>query len=115
MKELKFRGISLDTNKMVYGYGVVALNKEAIIIHKQGINLMHHTAVKHDSVGQYIRSINGVEIYTNSKIIFSEEDTKPLYFIVWDEEECEYILRSLIEDNLPLRLWYLLTIKFEIE
>lgn len=37
--EIKFRGISLDTGKWVYGYAVFDSKKEcANIVHKQGMN-----------------------------------------------------------------------------
>jgi len=68
MKNLKFRGISLDTGKMVYGYGVAILEPpydDAVIIHKQNGNLLQNTAVNPATVGQFTGKVdgNGTDIY----------------------------------------------------
>lgn len=54
MREYKFRGISTDTGKWVYGFIAFTPEKDrAVIIHQQGINLMQHTDVIPESVGEY--------------------------------------------------------------
>lgn len=54
MQEIKFRGISLDTWKWVYGYCVFDSKKEsANIVHKLGNNEMQHTAVDPKTVSQF--------------------------------------------------------------
>lgn len=50
----EYRGKSLDTGKWVYGYLVFGNNKQnACIVHKQGNNEMHMTAVDPKTVGQF--------------------------------------------------------------
>jgi len=64
-RELKFRGISTDTGKMIEGYGVCVHDGNAVVIHKQGINLMQHTEVVPETVGQFagLLDINGKELW----------------------------------------------------
>ncbi len=65
-RENKFRGLSEDTGKWVYGYVAYDSKKEnAVIIHKQGNNEMQHTAVIPESVGEYsgLNDKNELEIY----------------------------------------------------
>ena len=67
MRELRFRGISLDTNEWVYGYGVVQNieHNEARIINSTGGNMMHNWDVKPETVGQFtgMKDQHDVEIY----------------------------------------------------
>jgi len=67
MRELRFRGISLDTNEWVYGYGVVQNieHNEARIINSTGGNMMHNWDVKPETVGQFIglNDNNGFDVY----------------------------------------------------
>ena len=67
MRELKFRGINLDTNEWVYGYGVVQNieHNEARIINSTGGNMMHNWDVKPETVGQFtgMNDQHDVEIY----------------------------------------------------
>lgn len=54
IQEIKFRGISIDTWKWVYGYCVFDSKKEsANIVHKLGNNEMQHTAVDPKTVSQF--------------------------------------------------------------
>jgi len=72
MRELKFKGICIDTGTWVFGYGVVYNADEnlAAIIHKQGMNIMQHTAVEPETVSQYtgLKDKNGTDVYEGDKI-----------------------------------------------
>lgn len=74
MRQLKFRGKSLDNGKWVYGYGVCLIPEEGLvnIFHKQGPNLMQASGVDPETVGQFTgRKIKGNECYEGD-IILSE-------------------------------------------
>jgi len=49
MREIKFRGINFYSREWLYG-GYHKHEEDVQIIHEQGINLSHHTAVIPDSV-----------------------------------------------------------------
>ena len=75
MRELKFRGISVDTNEWVYGYGVVhnAEHNEARIINNTGGNMMHNWDVKPDTICQYtgLKDSKSVDIYEGDFVSWS--------------------------------------------
>jgi hypothetical protein len=54
-RELKFKGVSLDKNKWVIGYGICLYKKDNIanLFHKQGINIMQATSVYPESICEY--------------------------------------------------------------
>jgi hypothetical protein len=67
LKTIKYRAISLDTNKWVFGYGLMYSQdfNEANIIHKQGNNLMNNTAVNPETICMFtgFYDKHGKEIY----------------------------------------------------
>lgn len=65
MRELKFRGISLDTGKWEYGYGVIQSEHGGIIINKKGNNISQMNAVDSKTIGQFtgLADKSGNEIY----------------------------------------------------
>jgi hypothetical protein len=54
-RELKFKAVSLDTNKWVVGYGICLYRKDNIanLFHKQGLNIMQATGVYPESICEY--------------------------------------------------------------
>lgn len=66
MREIKFRGKSIDTGKWIYGYACFDSKKEnAAIINRVGNNEMQHWAVYPETVSEFtgLHDRNGREIY----------------------------------------------------
>lgn len=87
MREIKFRGISVDTNEWVYGYCVFDSKKEnANIVHKQGINEMQMTAVIPETVTQFtgIQTKGGVDIYEKDIVRGKETGYEGIRINGWD-------------------------------
>jgi uncharacterized phage protein (TIGR01671 family) len=76
MNNLKFRGISTDTNNWEYGYGVVVDEQgyNACIINRKGINAMQHNDVQFNTVGQFagLEDIEGNDIYEGDVIRYPQ-------------------------------------------
>jgi len=86
MKELKFKAISKDTEKWIYGYGVVYYKLEniALIINHTGNNLLQHNEVYPETICQFtgVKDKDNVEVYDGD--IF--EDEKGSYYLIWATE-----------------------------
>jgi hypothetical protein len=73
MRDYIFKAKRLDNGKWVEGYGVLQYKEhnQAIIIHKQGNNLVQHTEVDPNTVCQYTgRTLkNGVKIFHKDRVL----------------------------------------------
>ncbi len=69
MREIKYRGICLDTLKFVYGSAYV-YDGNAVIIRKLGNNAMQHTAVDPKSISEFTGLFDSVkkEIYEHDQL-----------------------------------------------
>jgi hypothetical protein len=101
MKEIKFRGKSLDTGKWIYGYVAFTPDKsDAVIIHEQGHNLMQHSAVDPKTVSQFTGLYEG-GVPDGREIYFGDRMRAPSGLILevfWFEDEMRIALRD-IGDN----------------
>jgi hypothetical protein len=68
-REILFRGWSEDLQKWVEG-GIYTHQNDVAIIHKHGNNLMQHTPVNPDSVGQFtgMLDIDGNKVFEGMKL-----------------------------------------------
>jgi len=92
MKNL-FRGISADNGEIITGYGM-AYSEEmnlAVIIHKQGINMMHHSEVIPESVHRFtgLYDFHKIEMWEGDKFE-NEDDSDGFLLVVWNEEEARF-------------------------
>ncbi len=89
--KLIFRGVSIDTCKFVTGYGVVhdEENYLANIIHSQGINRTHMTAVDPNTIGVFIghNDFDGNMIFTGDKLQVNNSIVYEVVFLSEDEYE----------------------------
>jgi uncharacterized phage protein (TIGR01671 family) len=81
-REILFRGYSEALNKWVEG-GVYTYEGEVTIIHRQGNNLMHNTAVHPDSVGQFtgLCDMEGIKIFEGDVLKVGENLTCEVVYI----------------------------------
>ena len=84
---LKFRGISLDTEKMVFGYGVVYTDANAFIVNKQGLNMTQMNAINPETVAQFtgMTDWDGNEIY-HGDYLQNHFDNNDIDTVVWNED-----------------------------
>lgn len=85
MRQLKFRGKSVDTNEFVYGYGVVLTPTAGVIINQQANNAMHHWAVEPETIGQYTgkKDLKKVDIYEGDVLLVKPKNANfPIRYLV---------------------------------
>lgn len=95
MKNLKFRGISLGTGNMIYGFGVLATSdfggqlQSSFIYAKTGTP----TKVNPATVGQFTGIIDGKgrEIYDGDIL----EDDKLRYVVEWNQQNTKFCINPI--------------------
>lgn len=107
MRELKFRGISNETNEWVYGSAIRWNGLGQIIKHRHRINnnwVKDDIYVFHESIGQFtgLKDCNGKEVYEGDILRYSNDD-KYKFTIQWNNEIAAFeIMNGLMSYKLGI-------------
>ena len=105
MRINKYRGRRNYDEKWIYGSLLIDRNGdfhilESNIIEKDG----HHIRIDsdypmffdNDTIGQFtgLCDKNGIEIYTDDKVIIEKEDDEEIFVVKWDDNTARFIMDS---------------------
>ena len=96
MRDIKFRGKSINTGEWVYGYFKKNRHGDCYIEDEDGLA----TAVLPETVGQMVCVIDeGDEVYEGDYIHYQGYDDPDLFLVRWDDEDHTLVLTSVINDT----------------
>ena len=89
MREIKFRGLTKE-GKWVYGY-YAKFNGQSVII-PDAINANIATEVLAETVGQFVKVINGKEIWEGDLLTGHRLPKRDPFLVEWDEDIARFRL-----------------------
>lgn len=88
-REILFKAKRADNGEWIEGYGVVLIPNLASIIHRQGINLMHHTEVIPSTVCQFTGRYddNDIKVFEGDKCY---DILNNVLTVEWNDDTCQW-------------------------
>ena len=95
MRDIKFRGKSINTGAWVYGYFNKNRHGDCYIEDEDGLS----TIVDSDSIGQFVcLDRDGVEVFEGDYLNYSDDwEDQALFLVVWDDADHTYSLKGISE------------------